>query len=242
METWLWIIGIVMVLAIVVGIAIAVNTSKRKAAMIEHLSGLDDFSATQQVAGDDGLTGLAIDEGRKKICLIDYKQAEITTRLVPYKDLLSCEIFEDGVTVTKTSRSSQLGGALVGGLALGGIGAVIGGLSGKTTSEGKIKRVDLRLIVNDTANPLHDINFMNVEGKKGGIIYTVAIQQARHWHGLASVLIKQADSEDKATQESPVTTSATGSLADELKKLADLRDSGALSEGEFQKQKARILA
>jgi hypothetical protein len=33
-----------------------------------------------------------------------------------------------------------------------------------------------------------------------------------------------------------------GSVADELRKLAELRDSGLLSEGEFQKQKQRILA
>lgn len=43
----------------------------------------------------------------------------------------------------------QIGGVVVGGLLLGGVGAIIGGLSGKTETSGKISRIDLRLIVNE---------------------------------------------------------------------------------------------
>lgn len=242
MEAILWTIGLIFVGAIVVGVFIGINTSNKQKAMATYVERLRDFSATQQIAGNDGLTGMAIDEERQKICLVDHSNAEIRSRTFSYRDLLSCEIFEDGETVTKTSRSSQIGGALVGGLALGGIGAVIGGLSGKTKTEGTIKRVDLRFIVNDTKKPLHDINLMNHESTKDGFFYTQAIELARHWHGLASVLIKQADSEDDSSTEDHASTTNESSVADELKKLADLRDSGALSDEEFQQQKARLLA
>ncbi|MHB9100884.1 MAG: SHOCT domain-containing protein [Sulfuricella sp.] len=85
---------------------------------------------------------------------------------------------------------------------------------------------------------------MNVEGRKDGSIYTTAIQAARRWHGIVEVLMKRADSEEKSLQNSerqiqPALSNA--SVADEIKKLADLRDSGVLSADEFQQQKTRLL-
>ena len=80
---------------------------------------------------------------------------------------------------------------------------------------------------------------MAVESAVGGIVHSHASQQARYWHGLIEVLIKRADMEDKAKAiEAP---SSTHSLADELKKLADLRQAGILSDDEFQTQKTRLL-
>ena len=160
--------------------------------------------------------------------------------------MLSSEIFVDGETITKTARGSQLGGALIGGLALGGVGAIIGGLSGKTRSSEKVKRVDLRITVNSTKSPLHDINFMDIEGKKDGIVYKSAMDQARHWHGLIAVLIKMADNEDSSKEGfeslSKEKGDSTASLADELSKLSDLRDKGVLSEEEFSIQKQKLLS
>lgn len=240
MDFWTWVI--IFVAVVVVGaIAQAIDTSNKKKAMDDHLDRIKDFSATQKVIGLDGNTGLAIDEQRKKICLIDHRQQNVTTRVFVYKDLLSSEIFEDGVTVTKTVRSSQLGGALIGGLALGGVGAIIGGLSGKTQTSGRVKKIDLRLTVNDTQNPLHNINFLDLEINKDTSLYKLAIEQARHWHGLIEVLIKRADLEDKVTNMNDAPKLPLGSVADELKKLAELRDAGVLSHEEFQQQKTRLL-
>lgn len=221
------------IIGLVGGVGLAIiqtgNISKKKKAMEDHLARIDDFSATQKVMGGDGNTGLAIDEQRKKVCLIDNRQQTVSLRVVSYKDLLSSEIFEDGATVTKTVRSSQIGGALIGGLALGGVGAIIGGLSGKTKTSGKVKKFALRLTVNDTKNPLHDVNFL-YQGT-----------QARHWHGLVEVLIKRADTEDKTNITNSTPQIQPASIADEIKKLAELRDSGVLSVDEFQQQKARLL-
>ncbi len=164
--------------------------------MEEKLASLESFTPSQKLMGNDGNSGIAVDEGRKKICLIKQSMGNIDLDVLTYRDILSSEIFVDGVTITKTARGSQLGGALIGGLALGGVGAIIGGLSGNTTSSEKITKIDLQIIVNRTNNPIHDINFMSVDGKKNGIIYKSAMEQARHWQGLLTVLIKLADSED----------------------------------------------
>ncbi|HLP97781.1 MAG TPA: SHOCT domain-containing protein [Sideroxyarcus sp.] len=234
------VLALVFVLAIVAGILQSIEISKKKKTMEAYLSDIPDFSVTQKVIGNDGATGLAIDEQRKKVCLIDHRQQNVSCRIVAYQDLLSSEIFEDGSTVTKTVRSSQLGGALIGGLALGGVGAIIGGLSGNTKTSGKVKRIDLRITVNDTQAPLHDVNFMNLETKSDGIIYQSAMKTARHWHGLVEVLIKRADAEDRESH-SVTAQPHHPSVADELKKLADLRDSGVLNAEEFQSQKTRLL-
>lgn len=245
MDFWGWVLLIVVV-GVGVGIAQAVAVSNKKKAMEEKLESLPEFSPTQKVMGNNGNTGIAVDEERKKIVLIKNGPSGVDPKPITYRDVLSSEIFVDGETVTKTARGSQLGGALIGGLALGGVGAIIGGLSGKTRSSEKVKRVDLRVTVNDTKSPLHDINFMDVEGKKDGVIYKSAMEQARHWHGLIAVLIKMADSEDTQKERSESTLAAMGgsttSLSDELSKLSDLRDKGVLSDEEFSMQKQKLLS
>ncbi len=240
MGFWTWVF-IIIAIGLIGGIAQGIATNNKKKDMESRLNALPDFSPTQQVMGCDGNSGLAVDEPRKRICLIINSGAGISERIISYKDILSVELFEDGTSITKTVRSSQIGGAVVGGLVLGGVGAIIGGLSGKTETSGKIKRVDLRLIVNDTKAPLHDVAFMNVEGKKDGIIYTQAIQQARRWHGIVEVLIKRADAEERLPKIEERLALPAPSVADEIKKLAELHSSGVLTLEEFQQQKMRLL-
>ena len=52
--------------------------------------------------------------------------------------------------------------------------------------------------------------------------------------------IQEVIAESQQLGQAP-TAAATASVADELKKLADLRDAGVLTEEEFQEQKSRLL-
>lgn len=236
-----WIFAVLILVSAVVAGLLGDKENKNKKVMDDRLGRLKDFSATQKFVGLDGKSGLAIDERREKICLIYHWRQNVTARVISYMDLLASEIFEDGVTVTKTVRSSQIGGALIGGVALGGVGAIIGGLSGSKQTSDKVRKIDLRLTVNNTTNPIHDVNFLNLPTKKNSILYKQAIQNARHWQGLIEVLIKRAEREDKTTNTDEPARLPLNSIADELKKLADLRDAGVLSTEEFQLQKSRLL-
>jgi len=143
-------------------------------------------------------------------------------------------------------RGSQIAGALIGNIAFGGVGAIIGGLSGKTKSTGTVSKIDLRLTVNDTKRPIFDITFLNKETKKDKPVYQQALQTARQCHGLVEVLIKRADMDDKLQAQSAnaAMMQQTGqqmSVADELKKLSDLKDSGALTAEEYQQQKRKLI-
>lgn len=64
-----------LIIAIVVGIIIGVGnivlTSQKKNNIKGKLDQLSDFEASQQVVGEDGESGIAIDEQRKKVCLVN---------------------------------------------------------------------------------------------------------------------------------------------------------------------------
>ena len=168
-------------------------------------------------------------------------------KIVSYRDIMSVELAEDGHTVTKTSRTSQAATALVGGLLFGGVGAAVGALTGSTRSKGKIKRVELRIVVNDSSDPVFVLCFQNVEAAAGGLVHRTATTNASEWVGRINVIIRQADEEDKrqaAEQAAAAALPQLGTLskADELTKLAKLKSEGILTEEEFLAEKAKILA
>lgn len=218
------------------------NKQKLEKDYLDYLLHID-FLMTQYVILNNDKNGLAVDENSKEICLFENNDNDISSRVLSYKDLLSVELVEDGETITSTARTSQIGGALIGGIALGGIGAVIGGLSGKTKTSGTVRKITLRLVVNNTKNPLHEISFLNLETgiKKTDSRYKDAMQKASHWNGLIEVLIKRADTEDKENAVNNVIQVSQSSIADEIKKLAELRDAGILNDAEFQQQKEKLL-
>ncbi len=241
---------VILALLIYFAISDGIRISKEKEKMHSFLSDLDDFTATKRYIGNNAQTGVAIDEKQKKIVLLNNYTSGVKTRMLSYHDILSSEIFVDGQTITSTARGSQLGGALLGGLLFGGVGAIIGGLSGKKKSLEKVTSVDLRITVNDTNNPLHDVNFMSVinEIDKTSLTYKDAIEDARYWHGLFAVIINSADQEDKIIENENITQEPTSInninptiIADEILKLSNLRDKGIITDEDFSRQKTKLL-
>jgi hypothetical protein len=66
------------------------------------------------------------------------------------------------------------------------------------------------------------------------------MKKAQHWHGLLEVLIRQAEIEGKQRDRAAAAPNSSF-IADELKKLLDLKSAGALTEVEFQSQKTKLL-
>lgn len=227
------------------------NTINNKINKLDSMQNLvKDFTVSQKFQSYNLESTILLDEERKKVCFIFSNNN--STEIYDYNDILESEIIEDGKTITSTSRSSQLGGAIIGGVLAGGAGAVIGGLSGKKTSEQEFNRIDLKVIVNNTKDPVKLFNFLlsdevDINGKlipikKDSIKYKNAIDSISHWHSLLSILIKQSDLNDsKKIEEKMANNNINISIADEIKKLAELRNSGILTEEEFQQQKIKIL-
>ncbi|MBZ0104616.1 MAG: restriction endonuclease [Sulfuricella denitrificans] len=212
----------------------------KKNEMDSKLKALPDFCPTHRIFGWLGQSGLAVDVTRKKVCLITNSDTDVFYRMISYKDILSVELIEDGISTTKTSRLSQSGGAAVGGILLGGVGAIVGGLSGKRETSEKVENIDLRLTVNDTDAPLHTITFLKVPIEKAMSIYAKQNQAARLWYGIIDVLIKSADSENKSLPFSELNEALPSTpvyVDDEIKKLQDLHATSALTADKFQQQK-----
>lgn len=236
---------LMLVIVVLICVASQLNEKESEFDTKEYFSHFDNFSPTQQFnIGNKIYCGLAFDEERKKIFLNEGFDKDIAPRIISYQDLLSVELLEDGVSVTKTARTSQIGGALIGGLALGGIGVLIGSLSGRTETSDKVEKIILRLVINDTTKPIHNVYFLQYYNgiEKNTSLYQKAIQKAQHWNRLLEVLIKRADIEDKENTVNNVGQTSQNPIADEIKKLAELRDSGILSDKEFQHQKEKLLA
>lgn len=164
-----------------------------KARAIEaKLKTLTGFHPSQMIVSCDGLSGLAIDEPNAKICIASNNCNRIVHRIFDFSDVYSAEIVEDGTSITKTDRASQVGGAVVGGLLFGGVGAVVGGLSGKKETLRKIKKINLRITLNDISSPIHDVVFLNTEVKGDSFLYKSASDRARSWLGIMDVVIKRS--------------------------------------------------
>ena len=193
------------------------------------------------------LNGISINVVNKKIYLLPAPtslkqifQNKRDQKEYNFKDILSSEILENGSSILKTNRSSQIGGAVLGSILAGPFGMLIGGLSGSKRTDSIITKIDLRIIINDLSNPSYFIPFLTSKAKKGSWIYNSAIESARKWHNLFEVAIKQADIEDSNNLKDKKTESHI-SIADELNKLAELKLKGLISEEEFSQLKLKLI-
>jgi len=220
------------------------NKNEKINKLHEMQMAVKDFTISQKFTSPEINSSILLDEEQKKVCFI-FADTN-TTEVYNYNEILESEILEDGKTVTSTSTSSQIGRAVLGGVIAGGAGAIIGGLGGKQTSDQEIYKIDLKVIVNNTKNPLKIINFLvadvnDLNGKATPIKkdepkYKSAISTINHWHSLLSYLIKHSD--QVVSSESV----NNPSNLDEIRKLADLFKEGILTEEEFQQQKRKLLS
>lgn len=160
-------------------IAAAMNANKLKE-ISEIFGSLEGFSVSQEFCS--GEASIAIDNKGKKICIIeDYKP-----KIYSFSDLIKSELVIDGQTVS----SNSIGRAVVGGVLAGGVGAIVGATSAKNKE--KISSIKLRLTFNDLDNPVCKISFLEVESKKGGFMYNLAIAEGEKWEGMMSIVIDQS--------------------------------------------------
>lgn len=171
--------------------------------------------------------GLAVDDSSKQLCIIHGN----VTRLYGYKDIIESEVVIDGKSVTKTSRASQFIGTAIGGVLAGGAGAIIGGLSGGTSTKEKVKGVSLKLVINDTENPVHLIDFIELTNT-GSTIPEQALEEAKSWHDLLSVIINQGKKAPPKVQHSDL---------EQIEKYAEMHKNGILTDEEFSAAKKKIL-
>lgn len=164
-----------------------------------------------------------------------------------YSDIVSISYEENGSDVFNKS----LGGAVVGGLLFGGIGAIVGGNTAKATQNKEIRVMSIKILLKSTSDSTIILNIFEV-GKDGSVLETKQSADRMHYEGLMkevagikdifSIIIDIVDKDIEQQKSIPtIQQASTTCIADELTKLAKLKEQGLLTEEEFEVQKKKIL-
>jgi hypothetical protein len=213
---------------------LAKNNNKRLSGLdilVTRIKEINNFERDDYIYNQGYNYGIAIDNTHKKFCIV----TRSSTKLYNYNDLLGVELIENGETLTKSLRGSQIAGAAVGGLLLGGAGAIIGGLSGKKETIKLINNIEIKLTLNDTEKPIFDFVFFRRNNKKDNP--SIQMNKAKKWNSLLNAIILQKD----ANNTGNINNQESLSVADEILKLKTLKDDGVITNDEFTIQKNKLL-
>ena len=164
-----------------------------------------------------------------------------------YSDIVSISYEENGSDVYNKS----VGGAVVGGLLFGGVGAIVGGNTAKATQNKEIRIMSIKILLKSTSDSTIILKIYEA-GRDGSLLETKKDADRMHYEGLMkevtgikdifAIILDMVDKKVAQQKIAPVMQPASStSVADELTKLAKLKDAGILSEEEFNAQKAKLL-
>ncbi|NFA59457.1 SHOCT domain-containing protein [Clostridium sporogenes] len=153
---------------------------------------------------------------------------KVNPRIHAFGDIVEYELLQDGDSITK----GGLGRAVAGGVLLGGVGAVVGGVTGKKKTKSVINNLRIKITVNDTSNPSVYIDLIKTPTKANSFIYKTAYSSAQEILSMLSIITQKTSDENTNTKTS---------VADELIKLKGLLDEGILTQEEFTSEKNKLL-
>lgn len=144
-----------------------------------------------------------------------------------YSDIINFELLEDGNSVA----SGGIGRALVGGALFGGVGAIVGGVTGKKKSKKTCLSLSVKITINNIEHPVVYIHLIEKETKTNSNVYEVAHKQAQEIVSTLQLICEQEGSEDETKSNAP----------SEIMQYKQLLDEGAITEEEFKQKKKELL-
>lgn len=191
------------------------NKNFKTSKKIEYINMLSNLPSIQ----------LNVDTEHKKIAfckIFPYQSLNI----FDFKDIIECEIIEDSNTILK----GGVGRAVVGGAIAGGVGAIVG--ANTRDSKNVINNLQIRIVTKDITNALYTIDLITTETKKENMLYKNSMKFANSIYAtLQSIMNENSNNSNKEDN-----------LLEQIEKLQKLKESGAISETEFEESKQRILS
>ena len=163
--------------------------------------------------------------------ILKIKKSKKDSDLYYYNQIVSFELLEDGNNVTK----GGLGRAAVGGLLFGGVGAIVGGVTGGKKTKGICTSLQIKITFRNSPQQTEYIRFITTDTKKTSFLYKSAYENAQE---ILSALQLAVDAVNTTFANSAATTTSD---ADELLKFKKLLDAGIISEEEFDSKKRQLL-
>ncbi|MBQ6884894.1 MAG: SHOCT domain-containing protein [Clostridia bacterium] len=162
----------------------------------------------------------------------DNKLFKLSGDLFEFSNLLSFELLEDGTTVTK----GGLGRAVAGGLLFGGVGAIVGGVTGSKKAKNICNSMKLRVSLKNAHTDVVYITLISSETKTNGFMYKMAQDSAQKVI-TALEFINDINQSTAHYQTTPTQQSS----ADEIVKYKALLDQGIITQEEFEAKKKQLL-
>ncbi|MDK0695919.1 DUF4428 domain-containing protein [Clostridium perfringens] len=192
----------------------------------ENKVNVDNFNATKKIE-----KYIEFDDTNRKWLIPNLIYGKYSTKVYDYKDILEFELLEDGEVITK----GGLGRAVAGGILFGGVGAIVGGITGNKKTKSVVNSLKIKITLNDMNNPTIYIPLIKSKTKTNSVSYRGA-------YGLCQEILSTLDIITKSNKE--INTNANKinySEADEIEKFKHLLDAGIITEEEFEKKKKIIL-
>lgn len=189
---------------------------------------LNSFTPTKKIG-----TFIEIDDNKKQWLIPDgFLGKKKNPKIYDYSDIVDFELLEDGETITK----GGLGRAVAGGLLFGGVGAVVGGVTGGKKSKPICNSLKIKITVKNINNPVVYINFLTAATKKNSITYKSAYNFAQECLSVLQLICDSQGATNVANNNVPAT-----SAADEILKFKNLLDSGIITQEEYEAKKKQLL-
>jgi hypothetical protein len=177
---------------------------------------------------------IEFDDSQKKWLVPDgFMGKKKNPKVYNYSDIVDFELLEDGESITK----GGIGRAVAGGLLFGGVGAVVGGVTGGKKSKAICKSLKIKITVNDINNPVVYINLLTTETKKDSFTYKTVYKATQECLSVLELICKGQE----RTESNNINTQTQASSADEILKFKSLLDSGIITQEEFEAKKKQLL-
>lgn len=231
-------VSIVVCILVGVGMAISMSMGNDRERRIKEM-------ATKQIGADD----IFVSFWDGSFVALNYKTRQLLIgkaeqwKQFTFQQIVQVDLLRDNNVITSTDRGSQLAGAVIGGIAFGGLGALAGALSSKTLSQNLIRKLVLRIIMDDGA---YSVTFIDAGGAHQGLEPTrfqFVLDQADAVYGWILRAIRMTQPTATAQLQVPhIAVSVPSADVDAIKKLWELKQCGAISSDEYELGKSKLLA
>jgi ribosomal protein L37AE/L43A len=175
---------------------------------------------------------IEFDENQKTWLIPDgFLGTKKNPKIYNYSDIVDFELLEDGESITK----GGLGRAITGGLLFGGIGAVVGGITGGKRSKSICNSLKIKITVNDMRSPVVYINLLATATKKDSFTYKSIYKSAQEILSTLQLICNSPKVPEENSNVHPK------SNADEILKFKNLLDQGIITQEEFDLKKKQLL-